>query len=289
MEILLLGPVEVRDGDRVHRPAGKQAAVLAALAREPGQTFTRERLIDELWPGDPPETAAKSIDVYLWRLRKAIPGSSSRSTARATASPPPEMPSICTGSRISSSAAGRPSRRAIRPPLPSCSRRRSTLWRGPALAGIDGIGGAQLDELRLAAHEDRIAAELETGNDARLAAELESLVPPTRCASGCARSSCSRSTGRAGRPTRSMRTGRPGRSSSRSSASSRRPHCSDWSRRSCARTLTSSCPTPSRPSRLRPRHARLPAETCRSSRRRSSGARASSSSWRRCSHPTRGW
>src|SRR5687768_18447940 len=74
LEILLLGPVEVRDGDRVHRPAGKQAILLAALAREPGQTITRARLIDELWPGDPPETAAKSIDVYLWRLRKAIPG-----------------------------------------------------------------------------------------------------------------------------------------------------------------------------------------------------------------------
>jgi predicted ATPase/DNA-binding SARP family transcriptional activator len=176
MEILLLGPVEVRDGDRVHRPAGKQAVLLAALAREPGQTVTRERLIDELWPGDPPETAAKSIDVYLWRLRRAIPGldlekrgGGYRLVASREAVDVYRFRDLVERGRAAV-AAGEPAAGA------ELLADALDLWRGPALTGIDGVGGAQLDELRLAAQEDRIAAELETGNDARLAAELESLV-----------------------------------------------------------------------------------------------------------------
>ena len=55
------------------------------------------------------------------------------------------------------------------------------LWRGPALADLDEedfarLEAARLDELRVAAHEERVDAELEVGRHAALVGELETLV-----------------------------------------------------------------------------------------------------------------
>ncbi len=176
MEILLLGQVEVRDGDRVHRPSGKQAAVLAELAREPGHTIARERLIDELWHDDPPESAAKSIDVYVWRLRKAIPalrlekhGAGYRLDCGRDAVDVCRFEDLVERGRAAVDA-GEPAAGA------TLISEALALWRGPALAGLNGGAGPQLDELRLAAQEARIAAELETGRHASLVAELKGLV-----------------------------------------------------------------------------------------------------------------
>ncbi|HJZ25306.1 MAG TPA: AfsR/SARP family transcriptional regulator, partial [Streptosporangiaceae bacterium] len=60
-------------------------------------------------------------------------------------------------------------------------RQALALWRGPALADVaDTDFGqaaiARLDELRLTAIEQRVDADLRTGNTASLVAELEGLV-----------------------------------------------------------------------------------------------------------------
>ena len=63
----------------------------------------------------------------------------------------------------------------------NCSARLSALWRGPALADLAfepfaQAEAARLDELRVAALEDRIAAELALGRHAAVASELEPLI-----------------------------------------------------------------------------------------------------------------
>src|SRR5262245_10081424 len=46
--------------------------LLALLLAEAGATLTVDRLTDELWPVDPPPSAASNIKTYVWALRKAL-------------------------------------------------------------------------------------------------------------------------------------------------------------------------------------------------------------------------
>ena len=67
------------------------------------------------------------------------------------------------------------------------------LWRGPALADhrVDEFAQseiARLEELRLEAIEERLAAELAAGAPPTWSASCGRSSPSTRCASGCARS-----------------------------------------------------------------------------------------------------
>jgi DNA-binding SARP family transcriptional activator len=74
MEFRILGPLEVLDdeGRTVALGGSKQRALLALLLLHRGETLGTERLIDELWGERPPATAAKSVQVHVSRLRKAL-------------------------------------------------------------------------------------------------------------------------------------------------------------------------------------------------------------------------
>src|SRR5207249_10890467 len=51
----------------------KQRALLALLLLNANRVVPRERLIDELWGEQPPETAVKAVQVYVSQLRKLLP------------------------------------------------------------------------------------------------------------------------------------------------------------------------------------------------------------------------
>ena len=73
VELRLLGPIEVeRDGAASALGGQKPRALLAVLALEPGRVVSVDRLVEALWPGDPPETAAHAVQVYVSQLRKAL-------------------------------------------------------------------------------------------------------------------------------------------------------------------------------------------------------------------------
>ena len=73
VEIRVLGPLEaLRDGRLVALGGPKPAALLAALALEPGRVVSTDRLVDDLWPAHPPETAVHAVEVYVSQLRKAL-------------------------------------------------------------------------------------------------------------------------------------------------------------------------------------------------------------------------
>lgn len=74
MEYRVLGPLEVRDGERSVPLAGaKQRALLALLLVNANRVVSRDRLIDELWGEQPPGRAVQSVQVYVSRLRKLLP------------------------------------------------------------------------------------------------------------------------------------------------------------------------------------------------------------------------
>ena len=51
---------------------GKQRAVLAMLGLEANRAVTADRLIEGLWGEEPPASAAKMVQNYVWRLRGAL-------------------------------------------------------------------------------------------------------------------------------------------------------------------------------------------------------------------------
>src|SRR5438094_766196 len=58
LDFRILGPLEVRDGDRLIELAGhRQQALLCALLVRANQVVPTERLVDELWGEDAPRTA----------------------------------------------------------------------------------------------------------------------------------------------------------------------------------------------------------------------------------------
>ncbi|OKI81717.1 AfsR/SARP family transcriptional regulator [Micromonospora sp. CB01531] len=72
MDIGLLGPVEIRLGDRVVNSGPRQQRhVLAVLATEVGRPVTLEQLIDRVWDEAPPG-ARQTLQVYLTRLRRLL-------------------------------------------------------------------------------------------------------------------------------------------------------------------------------------------------------------------------
>jgi DNA-binding SARP family transcriptional activator len=73
MQIRVLGHVEANVDDRSIALGGaKQRAVLAMLGLEANRTVTADRLIEGLWGEDPPASAAKMVQNYIWRLRTVL-------------------------------------------------------------------------------------------------------------------------------------------------------------------------------------------------------------------------
>ena len=73
VEVLLLGSVQARRrGQPVHLVGSKQRTLLAALALEANRVVSDQRLIDLLWPEEPPDTAVSALRVHISKLRHAI-------------------------------------------------------------------------------------------------------------------------------------------------------------------------------------------------------------------------
>ena len=73
MEFRILGPLEVvQDGVSVGLGPAQQRALLAVFVLHRGEAVSTDRLIDELWGERAPVTAAKTVQVYVSHLRKAL-------------------------------------------------------------------------------------------------------------------------------------------------------------------------------------------------------------------------
>ncbi len=73
VRIRLFGGVQARRGDVTVPIGGRQErTLLALLVVHRRRPLTGERLVDLLWPDEPPATAAKTVQVYVSRLRAAL-------------------------------------------------------------------------------------------------------------------------------------------------------------------------------------------------------------------------
>ena len=178
----ILGTIEAWNQER-RLPLGgaKQRALLAYLLLHRGEIVSSERLIDELWGGSPPATAAKSVQVYVSRLRSSIGDGLLATQDRGYVL---ELtPGQLDLDRFEALAAE--GRRLLEAGEPAAAakelRAALDLWRGPPLSDIAyepfvQAEAARLEDLRLAALESRIQSDLAAGDPAALVPELEALV-----------------------------------------------------------------------------------------------------------------
>ena len=73
MEFRILGPLEVvSEGDPVTIRGAKPRALLALFLVHANRVVARDRLIDDLWEGSPPESAVATLQTYVSQLRASL-------------------------------------------------------------------------------------------------------------------------------------------------------------------------------------------------------------------------
>ena len=182
IEFRILGPLEAEDGGRLIPLRGtRQRAVLAILLLHRGEVVSVDRMVDELWGERPPETATKTVQVYVSRLRKELGQDVvlTRGGGYVLDIEPHQLDAerfqrLTTEGRA---ALDRGDPRSAS----DLFREALGMWRGPPFGDLAyepfaQSHIAQLEEVRLVALEHRIEADLAVGNDAALIPELETLV-----------------------------------------------------------------------------------------------------------------
>jgi DNA-binding SARP family transcriptional activator/Tfp pilus assembly protein PilF len=190
LEIRVLGPLEiVHNGCTINIGGPQLRRILARLLIDAGRTVSLAALVNELWGDRVPPDAERTARTYVSRLRAVLagPGHPGGTEHPLTTSPPGYelrvAPATVDAGRFEALAAA--GRRALGEGDARLASARLTegleLWRGNAYAEFQGgsavaVEGARLDELRLVAVEDRIAAALALGQSGPLVGELEALV-----------------------------------------------------------------------------------------------------------------
>ena len=65
MQFRILGPLEVAQGDSLVSLAGAQRALLALLLLSANEVVSADRLIDELWGEEVPESGRSALQVRI--------------------------------------------------------------------------------------------------------------------------------------------------------------------------------------------------------------------------------
>jgi len=179
----ILGPLEVGVGGAAVEVGGvRLRALLIRLALDVGRLVTVDALAEALWGGDTaPADPANALQSLVSRLRRALPRPEAlcSSPGGYRLDLPPDAVDALRFERLA-----RDGQRALRAGDAVAAVRMLDetlrLWRGPALLDVRDAPyalapAARLEELRLAAEEDRIEALLATGGHGDLVAELEQL------------------------------------------------------------------------------------------------------------------
>ncbi len=183
MQIGILGPLVVSDGGRDLPVSGSRLRrLLTRFAVDADRTVPSAELVEAVWPDDPPQDVANSLQSLVSRLRRAL-------------GDPRLIQQLPTGYRLDLAPGAidagvftelaTTGRAALRSGNPRAARDTLMtglrLWRGAPLVDADDAAytiapAARWDELRLTALGDMIDAELQLGNGAAMVVNLEMLV-----------------------------------------------------------------------------------------------------------------
>jgi DNA-binding SARP family transcriptional activator len=180
----ILGPLQVTHAAAPVALGGpRERVLLAALLVEHGQVVSGDRLAQALWNERPPATARHQVAIGVSRLRKAFASAGAGREVIATAAPGYLVAGGWLDARCFEERA-KQARDALaaggREEAAALLRAGLSLWRGPALSGIDRpfaeIEAARLEERRLLVIEERMGLELDLGRHEELVGDLVALV-----------------------------------------------------------------------------------------------------------------
>ncbi len=188
MDFRILGPLEALDGgEPVALEGSKRRALLALLLLHANETLSSDRLIDELWGEQPPATAAKTLQVHVSRLRKALTGGAGGGadvvvTREHGYELRVELEQIDSHRFERLLNEGRRELAADRPDVALAALEQAlALWRGPPLADLAyepfaQVEIARLEDLRAETIEQLIEAKLALGRHVEVIGQLEALI-----------------------------------------------------------------------------------------------------------------
>jgi DNA-binding SARP family transcriptional activator/tetratricopeptide (TPR) repeat protein len=185
--VRVLGPAAVvgDDGFELDLGARRHAEVLAVLAAHHGRQVSAETLADLVWRGEPPPSAATTLQGYVSRLRRML------EPDRPAGAPPTSIVTVGDGYRLAlptDVARFEADVKAARELIGTAPARAATLleralaaWRGPAYAEVRDLDAVRpevqrVEELRVVAREAHAQALLAAGGDAEVVPDLRRLV-----------------------------------------------------------------------------------------------------------------
>jgi DNA-binding SARP family transcriptional activator len=182
LTISLLGPVQARaDSTDLALGGRRQRAVLARLALARGEVVSTERMVDDLWLGEPPPSATNTLQSYVSNLRRVL-GADVEGRSSIERVGDGYRLAVEPGTLLTETFE-RLLDHSRRPGAPVAERLAEldaalALWHGPAIADFVDEPWAQgdatrLDDLRLAAIEDRFEALLQLGRHAAIVGDLD--------------------------------------------------------------------------------------------------------------------
>lgn len=179
LRVSILGPVRAWvDGEPAALGGQRQRAVLVRLALSGGDAVAVDRLIDDLWAGEPPPSATGTLQAYLSNLRKALrdPQVIERVGAAYRLHLPDEALDADRFTAMVDEAAGATGAARL-----AVLDEALSLWHGTALADVADEPWARgdavrLEQLHLGALQERFDLLLDLGRHAVAVGELESAV-----------------------------------------------------------------------------------------------------------------
>ncbi|MGW5487378.1 BTAD domain-containing putative transcriptional regulator [Streptosporangium sandarakinum] len=172
-------------GEPVPLGGPRQRGVLALLVAARGQVVPVDRMIEDLWRGEPPARALMSLQAYVSNLRRLLePGRPPRTPARLLVSAPPGYALRLPPESVDAWRFEDLLDQARTDTDPRLAQARLAealgLWQGPAFAEVAdepwaAAETARLNELRLVATELHVAAGLRNGDPAAVVPEAERL------------------------------------------------------------------------------------------------------------------
>ncbi|WP_460069858.1 ATP-binding protein [Streptomyces sp. YKOK-I1] len=181
MRFGILGPLELRtdDGTPLDPGGPRPRALLTLLLLDADRGVSLERLAEGLYGAEPPAGAANALQSQVSRLRRRLaPHTGIEATAtvyRLTAAPDAvdlhRFERLAREGRTRLTAGDHTGAAAL-------LREALSLWRGPALPDLPDAHAerARVEELRLAAVQDRVEADLALGGGPELVAEVRALL-----------------------------------------------------------------------------------------------------------------
>lgn len=195
MKVYVLGPLNaIWNGTSGVPSAAKPRSLLALLASYAGHIVPVDVIVSELWVGEPPPSAATTIQTYVLQLRRLVHGLSRAGGGESSPDPKRILRTEPGGYRLDQSCgqcdavdherlAASGYEALLSRDFPTARARLSAalaLWRGPAFVDVQlgprlSAHATLLEESRRTARERRIEADLCLGRHHEVLGELAGL------------------------------------------------------------------------------------------------------------------